>query len=141
MTHTSDPPALKLAFGFSFEDLYDTRGLERLDREFLRQLEEPLAAELRAARNAPVARSPKAKSELLIALAPRVEDFIGELFGIQKDLEALRTEHGALHPLYEVKRKFVQKRALTRIKADQAALIDGAAVRIELEKYLGGKFT
>src|SRR5262249_27871890 len=141
MTGIPERPDLKLAFGFDFQDLYATEGLERLDAEFVRYLASsnlPLGDALRAARQEPGVRTGKAKSELLIALAPHVERFITELFGIQHELAALRARHDALHPLYEVKRKFVQKRALSRIKPDQAALIDGEAVGRALEKYFGG---
>jgi len=64
---------LKLAFGFSFEDLYDRDGIVRLDDAFLKHLEAAdalLAAQLKKARAHPAGLERKAHSELVIALAP-----------------------------------------------------------------------
>src|SRR5205085_11293784 len=136
----TDTPALKLGFGFEFQDLYETEGLERLDAAFVAQLESAspkLADILRSARSGAEQLAPRTRSELLVEMAPLVEDFIGELFGIQPELLALRMSHEQFEPLYNVKRKFVQKRAITRIKADQALAIDGESVAAELEKSLG----
>ena len=141
MNESSSQPALKLGYGFGFPDLYDTEGLERLDAAFLVHLDSAspaLADSLRSARSVPGRLAAKTKSTLLVDLAPFVEQFLGELFGIQKELAAARNTHAVLEPLYEVKRKFVQKRALTRIKADQALAIDGEAVARELAEHFGG---
>jgi NADPH-dependent glutamate synthase beta subunit-like oxidoreductase/NAD(P)H-flavin reductase len=140
MNPSSTRPDLQLGLGFAFTDLYEVEGLERLDAAFLRYLEQGspgLAESLRNARSARGELAAKERSALLIALAPQVERFIGELFGIQDALQSSLRRHEDLEPLYEVKRKFVQKRALTRIKADQAALIDGEAVARGLLKHFG----
>jgi NADPH-dependent glutamate synthase beta subunit-like oxidoreductase/NAD(P)H-flavin reductase len=138
MTDISAQPVLRLGFGAEFQDLYDTAGLARLDGAFLEMLERTapqLAERLVAARNQPESLLAKARSELIIALAPHVEEFISELFGISSELQSSKNRHDALEPLYAVKRKFVQKRALTRIKPDQAALINGEAVAGELVRF------
>jgi hypothetical protein len=49
--------------------------------------------------------------QLLVDLAPHVEDFVGELFGIQIELKALAEAHHALAPIYSCKRLFVQRKA------------------------------
>ena len=87
-------------------------GLVRLDRTFLDYLktgDPALCERLVAARENPSSSTRKQASELIIAVAPYLEDFIGQLFGIEADLRDLQARHHALAPLYAVKRKFVQR--------------------------------
>ena len=109
---------MKLAFGLKFEDLYDRDGLLRLDAAFLSFLEAPLQERLAGARKNPPAA--KEESELLIALASHVEDFIAKLFGIEAEARALAARHNELAPLWAVKRQFVQRRALHKVKPEDA---------------------
>jgi hypothetical protein len=108
-------------FGIRFNDLYEREGLLRVDAAFLAFLSEgntALHGRLLAFRNAP----PKAKeeSDLLVALAPHVEDFLAKLFGIEDEARALAERHNELAPLYSVKRLFVQRRALHKVKPEDA---------------------
>src|SRR5207245_5076451 len=68
-------------------------------------------------------------------------NFIAELFGIVAEMNALRARHGALAPLYGVKRLFVQRRAAKKYTAEQAASFDGPALRRALEPLIGGALT
>jgi NADPH-dependent glutamate synthase beta subunit-like oxidoreductase/NAD(P)H-flavin reductase len=104
---------LQLGFGFSFEDLYDRDALVRLDAAFREYVGD--------------------KSLSMIEMAPYVEDFIGELFGINAELRQLQAQHHALAPLYSVKRRFVQRKALPGQTAEKAMAIDGDALAAELE--------
>src|SRR5437016_152694 len=100
--------AMKLGFDLKFEDLYDREGLRRVDQAFLVCLGEADAAlreRLLASRTSVPEK--KAESELLIALAPHVEDFLARLFGIEAEAQALAARHDGLAPLYSVKRLFV----------------------------------
>ncbi len=105
MSATSDPATSEqcaLGFGLQFEDLYAREGLLRLDAAFLNQLlasDLGLHVQLLDARVNPGARTAKEQSELVIALAPHVEDFLGELFGIGKEVEALQSRHNASRPI------------------------------------------
>ena len=113
---------MKLSFGIEFGDLYERDGLLRVDAAFLQFLGEADAAlreRLVAARREPP--SGKDESDLLIALAPHVEDFIATLFGIGAEAVALAEQHHALAPLYSVKRLFVQRRALHKVKPEDAS--------------------
>src|SRR5438046_1729580 len=106
---------MKLAFDLSFSDLYEREGLIRVDRSFLEFLGEADAAlleKLLSARSSVERLAAKSESELLIALAPHVEDFIAKLFGIEAEARALADKHNELAPIYTVKRLFVQRRAL-----------------------------
>jgi NADPH-dependent glutamate synthase beta subunit-like oxidoreductase/NAD(P)H-flavin reductase len=132
---------MKLQFDLSFNDLYEREGLLRLDAAFVRFLGEAdsaLRERLLQGRAAPNALPPKTESELLVALAPHFEDFIATLFGIQAEVRALAERHNELAPIYTVKRLFVQRRALHKVKAEDVQRADPAAIEHEL---FGGPFT
>ena len=131
-------------FGFSCADLYDRSGLLRLDQVFLQELARTdiaLHEQLISARRQTTPLAPKAESELLLALAPHLDDFIAHLFGIEAEVGALSARHHALAPLYSVKRLFVQRKAMHKYKPDMAAEIDGPAVASRLEAFLGEPLT
>ena len=149
-----------LGFGLEFEDLYRRDGLVRLDGAFVDVLKArspelhdrlmaaraALASEASGQRGDPIVRAPeqvagKDESDLIVALAPELEDFVGELFGIVAEMNALRARHDALAPLYGVKRLFVQRRAAKKYTPEQAAAFDGPALRRELEPLIGGELT
>ncbi|HEX8915621.1 MAG TPA: FAD-dependent oxidoreductase [Humisphaera sp.] len=137
-THPTAAAALNLRHGLSFADLYSQPGLVRLDAAFLGQLKDRAADlhdRLVAARTDPAALAPKAASDLIVAVAPHVEDFVGELFGIERDVLAQQAKHSAVAPLLAAKRKFVAKR-VNAFKDDQVAAIKPAAVQAELESLM-----
>src|SRR5688572_26319791 len=137
------PLELSLAFGLRFEDLYAREGLERVDRAFidaLRARDDGLAERLLAARAAPESMAYKDEADLLLEAAPDLDRFIARLFGIEAQWEDLVDGHHRLAPLFRVKRKFVQRRAMLKIKADEAATLDGAALEHEVARRLGGAF-
>ena len=137
------PAGPNLAFDLRFEDLYSREGLLRVDDAFLAYLaaEDPsLEEKLAAGRSDPASVEGKTLSDLLVALAPHVEHFIGELFGIAGDVGGLEDKHGTLAPLYSIKRRFVQKRALTNMTAALAEEIDGEALAREIETLAGEPF-
>ncbi len=113
--------SLKLAFSLTFHDLYTTEGLERLHNIFLSYLGET-DPELKQAYQLAVANteilSAKDESNLIVQLAPIVEDFIGKLFSITSDVHRLQNEHSELSPLFSVKRLFVQRVALKKYPVD-----------------------
>ncbi|HEX4763895.1 MAG TPA: FAD-dependent oxidoreductase [Usitatibacter sp.] len=141
MSLPSQSPSL--AFGLGFEDLYRQGGLERLDAAFTRFLEAAdgaLAPRFYEARRTPDALEYKAEAELLIAVAPHLDAFIAKLFGIEAEWNHLVERHHELAPLFRVKRKFVQRRAMLKIKADEAAGLDGPALEADVARRLGGAF-
>src|SRR6476619_7115943 len=136
--------SLTLGFDLRFADLYGRSGLVRLDGQFvdfLKAQSPELHNRLMTARAAPAQLEGKPESDLIVELAPVMEEFIAELFGIAHELGSLRSRHEALAPLYSVKRLFVQRRAAKKYGPDQAAAFDGAALRSELEPLLGGELT
>jgi NADPH-dependent glutamate synthase beta subunit-like oxidoreductase/NAD(P)H-flavin reductase len=135
-------PSLALAHGLAFEDLYRRPGLERVDAEFdafLAAADAALGARYRAARATPPADY-KAEAELLIEVAPHVDRFVAELFGIEQAWDRLAGAHHEIEPLFRVKRKFVQRRAMLKVKPDEALGLDGPALEAEVAALLGGSF-
>src|SRR5262245_4878602 len=140
---------LTLGFGLRFEELYSRDGLVRLDACFVDMLKARngylhhrlMAARAAALASAPDAVASKAESDLIVELAPELEDFIAELFDITDEVRSLRLRHDALAPLYEVKRLFVQRRAAKKYGPDQADSFDGDALQAELEPLIGGDLT
>src|SRR6185437_3325443 len=131
---------LRLAHGFEFPDLYCVDGAARIDARFVAHLtraDAPLTERFERARAAPASLSAKEEATLLIDVAPHVEDFLAELFGIEDAVRALEARHHALAPLFAVKRQFVQRKAMNAYKADVASTFDGASLRAELEALLG----
>ncbi len=127
--------SLQLKLGFAFADLYDRDGLVRLDAAFVafvREVDAPLADRLLVGRQDPSALAAKAESELLIALAPHLEDFLAKLFGIESELHTLAGHHHELAPLHSVKRLFVQRRAVHKVKAEDVAAVDADAAEKSL---------
>ena len=141
----NDAPAQStLKSGLSMEDLYTREGLVRLDALFLQYLEgasTELHHRLTMARRDPQALADKPRSELMIELAPHLEDFLGTEFSIARELAELQACHNQAAPLYAVKRKFVQRRAISGISAEQASAIDGPDIAVELEKRIAAPLT
>jgi hypothetical protein len=144
-THnTQTEAALPLSFGLTFEDLYRREGILKLDGIFLDILQESspdLHARLLDARANPPAVHTLKGSALIIEAAPYLEDFLGELFGIETELAELQAKHHRLAPLYAVKRKFVQRKALTGYTAESASEVNGFKLASELEALMLEPFT
>jgi NADPH-dependent glutamate synthase beta subunit-like oxidoreductase/NAD(P)H-flavin reductase len=131
---------LKLGFGFAFPDLDSPTGLERVDaafRAWLVSADAALGARLDAARAQPDAIGRLEESQLLVALAPHLEDWIAHLFGIEREVAGLQAAQHELAPLYACKRQVVQRKAMNKYKADEAASFDGEELRARLEARLG----
>ncbi|MEO6422668.1 MAG: pyridine nucleotide-disulfide oxidoreductase, partial [Candidatus Nitrotoga sp.] len=134
------PPVLKLGFGIKFEDLYSCDGLPSIDSCFLAELaeSEPLLAErLAAARNAPDKMSHLEESQLIVDLAPHLEDFLGQLFDIRVAVRELAERHHEQAPLFQCKRIFVQRKAIHKYKAAEAAALDGDVLATALLQAFG----
>jgi NADPH-dependent glutamate synthase beta subunit-like oxidoreductase/NAD(P)H-flavin reductase len=132
--------ALSLAFGLEFGDLYERDGLVKVDAAFLAHMvaaDGDLSARLSAARAASDDQDDSETAQLMVDLAPHVEDFVAVLFAIEGEVQALAATHNELAPLYTCKRLFVQRRAAKRIKADEAAGFDIAVIEASLEALLG----
>ncbi|MCW5622768.1 MAG: hypothetical protein KIS79_16785, partial [Burkholderiales bacterium] len=144
ISSSSETPALRLAHDLRFEDLYRREGLQRIDALFLQQLQTDspqLAQQLIDARKDPELLARLERSQLLIALAPRLEAFVARLFDIEAEMEALAAGHAELAPLYSIKRTFVQRRAIAKIKPAEVEAVDGPALEAQLAASMGGAFS
>src|SRR5215469_18392961 len=131
---------LVLQHGLSFPDLYHRDGLIRLDRAFVAHLG---ATDVGLHDRLMTARRPEAldrldESNLLIHLAPHLEDFVGELFGVGTEVRKLQSRHHELAPLFSVKRLFVQRRAVKGVKEADAIAIDGPGLVRQLTEAIPG---
>jgi NADPH-dependent glutamate synthase beta subunit-like oxidoreductase/NAD(P)H-flavin reductase len=134
---------LKLPHGLAYADLYERPGLERIDALFLdhlRACDAALADRLVAARRAGGFDDKLAESDLLLALAPHLEDFIAALFAIGPELRRLSEAQNRQAAVFACKRLFVQRQAVKAYGAPQADGFDGDALRADLEKRFGAKF-
>jgi NADPH-dependent glutamate synthase beta subunit-like oxidoreductase/NAD(P)H-flavin reductase len=135
---------LTLQHGLSFADLYRREGLVRLDAAFMAHLQAAdasLFAMLATGRAAPEKLSAKDESDLIVDLAPHLEDFVAALFGIQSEVLAHQSQHDELSPLYTVKRLFVQRRAAKGATPDAIAKLAGPALAAKLEELMGEELT
>lgn len=91
---------------FDFQALLTAEGLQKLDREFLAYLDEmnaPLHAQLMQYRSEKL--SSIEISELVIACAPILEQFIAELFQIETEVDALQDSVRACDSLFQSLKK------------------------------------
>src|SRR5207245_2834993 len=118
------------------------KGLERLDQTFLTYLEEGnggLALRLQKARQ--IIPSSLEESTLLLDLSPYLEDFLGTLFRIEKEVTALQSQAHTLAPLYRCKRLFVQRQAAKAFSQDHAKTFKGPELKDQLTEFLGEPYS
>ena len=130
--------SVTLGHGFSFAELSRREGLVRLDRGFVTRLKAAdvtLHTQLMAARAKPAALDDKAESDLILALGPHLEDYVGTLFGIEAQLDKIAERTRFLDEIHACKRLFVQRQAVK--KYTDPSGFDGAAMRAELEALMG----
>ena len=142
--HKTTQAALNLEYGFTIADLYSRDGLVKLDQAFLDYLsksDDVLYKKLNCARAHPDTLPAKDESALLIEIAPWLEDFIANLFGIESEVKALAERHHELAPLYFCKRQFVQRRAKGKVSAAELEEINGLDLEQKLTTEFGTPFT
>ncbi|MBI1275390.1 pyridine nucleotide-disulfide oxidoreductase [bacterium] len=136
----SATPVLSLAHGLTLADLYEREGLIKLDGfflDYLRHEHTEYHNRLMAARAEPDKLDNKTYSSLLTDLAPALDAFMANLFGIMPELNRLNATHHTLEPLYRCKRLFIQRRAAKALTAEAAATLNGNDLLQELENHLG----
>jgi NADPH-dependent glutamate synthase beta subunit-like oxidoreductase/NAD(P)H-flavin reductase len=127
-------PKLTLDFNISFEDLYHQPGLERIDQQFqtfLVDCDKTLADLYQQARN-----QQYEDSDLILKVAPYVEDFLAQLFQIRESVEQLQQQHHNLAPIFYVKRQFVQRIAIKKYPLAEALTFEGAKLQTQLLPWL-----
>lgn len=136
---------LKLEFNITFNDLYSNDGLSKVDTAFIEELKKSdiqlYNILLSARQNNEYFTEEKEHSNFLIELAPHVEDFIGKLFSINKELQELATTHNTLANLYTCKRLYIQRQAAKKHKPDEAVTFNGTELESSLSKAFNEPFT
>ncbi|GMR00443.1 MAG: FAD-dependent oxidoreductase [Zetaproteobacteria bacterium] len=130
---------LTLAHGLSFEDLYRLEGLKRIDDIFLTALaasDEALHARLHDGREHFDSLGPKEHSALLMDLAPHLETFLAELFGIRTQVLDRKKQQLANELISTCKRRFIQ-RAIKGVQVENDA---GEALIPAMEALCGAPF-
>lgn len=116
--------------GVAFADLYEPRGLARLQRMFEEDLEhrDPgLGLEYREIRE----RGNPAREEesrMAMALGPHVGRFLATLFGLEGATGVLLAQTRALDVIYDVRREFVRRRVQRRFRAADVDRLRGEAL-------------
>ena len=131
---------LHLAYDLSFEDLYDKEGLDRVDSLFMDHLllsDGYLHERLIEAQQIPDDLDRKAASDLMLALAPHLDSFLANLFGIHEAVSDLVTRQANIANLYTCKRKFVQRQTVKAWLPEEAETFDGTLLTDKLEKLFG----
>jgi len=130
-------PSLKLK-NADFKDLFDPFWLQHQDEQFLARLRQhsPLLHEqLLAYRNHHPSLSPIEISELLIACAPVLEDYLAELFGIETALAQTIQATLSHQPVFAFKQWYVQRQARRRL-AKQEEIPSFEELQLWLERAL-----
>ena len=130
---------LKSTFGLTFQELYQRAGLIKLNQkfeEYLKQKSPQIANNFFALKESELtgfSANPEAqKSQILIDVAPILEDFIVELFGIEKANAELKKHHADLKKIYFIRREFVQ-RVVAKKFSETPKNFDGATFLKELQ--------
>ncbi|RPJ77320.1 MAG: hypothetical protein EHM24_00305, partial [Acidobacteria bacterium] len=108
--------------GFVYADLRDPDRLRDLHDVFLKEVmaEEPgLANRWEACRAEPHHVTAVERSTLLVEMAARVSAFVARLFGVERELDAVRTATLAQDPIFRFKVDFVRRRVLPMRKGGE----------------------
>ena len=126
-----DLNAALATYGLDFDTLQTPEGLQALDAQFLAELQTAnpaLARQLKDYRGRDSDLPGTENSELLIALGPHVEAFLGRLFGIAERLAADREAILADDVVMQFKQAYVQRRVKKHRRPVEStfAELDGA---------------
>lgn len=125
---------LKLNFGLDFADLYSAEGLKKLDDVFLNYLNgknKETFSVLSAFRKDK--RYGKELSKDIISMAPFVESFIADLFGIEEEIEDLKRQQSKLDNIQKCKRFFVQRQAVRDYRSEDWENFDYQSYKEKIE--------
>ncbi len=135
---SSATPTLSVP-GFTYADLHNPLRLDALTKVFDAELlafDAALFARYDAHRAGRERQSGPAESELLIQIATHVSRFVGKLFGVGAQLEALRDAAGRDAPLFRVKRDFVQRRVFKKGTANRPVASDFSSIDAQVQVLL-----
>lgn len=117
---------MKLGFNLNFSNLNNLDSLKQLDQIFLNYCEHDNQKTLLSFRADPYTIKEKVYSDFLIKMAPLLDDFLAELFNIEKEVSIVRLKSQQFDIIYECKRKFVQRFAVKKYPKERLEEIDFA---------------
>ena len=124
-----------------FEDLNSLSSLHKIDEDFLDFVK---TQDLSLAINAINYRkqgsdniSKLEYSEFIIKLSPILDDFVAELFAIEQENSLQKQAHKDFDPIYECRRKFIQRYVVKKYPKDKMADLDFRQVSHALKELLG----
>lgn len=137
------------------KDLYTFESLTKLDQRFQKTLEKTnfdLYQRYKSLRRKAMCSSHNMddglqsdlESDLLIQVAPVLEKFIGDLFGVQHALKSLRERAEVFFELYKFKKQFIDRRIFKGGRVELSlvpAPEEGLLLRKKLETYFKAPFT
>lgn len=101
----------------TFQDLFNPAGLEQLDQDFIEFVKQRSPSTLLLLQHArQQLLKGKDYSDFIIEMAPLLEAFIIDVFGISADAHVLLARHHQLEPILKFKTDFVLKRVKRQLK-------------------------
>jgi NADPH-dependent glutamate synthase beta subunit-like oxidoreductase/NAD(P)H-flavin reductase len=135
-----DRPALELALGLTYQDLFDPAALARLDatfRDALRGADAALSERFEAYRGAPTSLTGPAESQLLVEVARHVEAFVARLFNVERALAHYHAAADGERAVMRMKKDLWRKRGQkvlgkvtdrTAAKAEMAGVLEACGI-------------
>lgn len=131
----------KLKNGILITETYQIKNLKKLDDDFLSFLQsanQELYSQLITARENPQSIERKAESNLLINIAPYLEEYLATEFGIENKI-AENKKNALFWQKYfvDIKRKFIQRRGLKKWTAIEVETFNLSEIINSANKYFG----
>ncbi len=128
-------------FDCSFEDLNSLSSLSKIDDNFLDFVQKQdldLSKQIIDYRKQSSDNISKNEySEFVIKFAPILDDFLAEFFSIEQENTSQKQAHKDFDPIYECRRKFIQRYVVKKYSKEQIEEFDFQQISNSLQKLLG----
>jgi RPE3 domain-containing protein len=131
---------MRFGFNIDFADLTSLVGLRKIDELFCRFLSNhsgELSSKLIDFRKRSSAVTLTKYSEFIISVSPILDDFLEKLFNIERENSLLKKQYTNFDVIYECRRKFVQRFAVSKYPKSKLEEIDFEEVSRKLQKLIG----
>lgn len=129
---------MQLGFNIDFADLNSLIGLRKIDElfcQFLDSNSSDLYQQLISYRR--LRHHSKEYSEFIINTSPILDDFLEKLFNVEQENALLKQQHTNFDVIYECRRKFVQRFAISKYPKSNLNEIDFEEVSQKLQGLIG----
>ncbi|MBN9565250.1 MAG: FAD-dependent oxidoreductase [Alphaproteobacteria bacterium] len=123
--------------------LYSHEGLRALDvlfSQYLTGCDSHLAAKLGHARSSHAKLTHHEQSQIILELAPYLEEFLAKLFNVTDELDDLKAADASIKVLIEAKRLFIQRYALKKHTITDVEKLDPQVLEIKVAELLQSAF-